>query len=162
MTSTYLSFVICGDQYAVNVAKVLEVLQEEHITSVPNAPAYIRGIINFRGDVVPVFETRVRFNLPDRQNTDTYNIIVIDVSEGADMFRLGAVVDKVKDVISIEDNDIKPVPAMSKEFNTDFLQGIYKLENEFIMLLNVEKVFSGTELKAIKETNELHETLINS
>jgi methyl-accepting chemotaxis protein len=88
MIRTYLSFTICGDHYAVNVAKVLEVLQEEHITPVPNAPAYIRGIINFRGDVVPVFETRVRFNLPARDNDDSYNIIVLDVSEGADMFRL--------------------------------------------------------------------------
>lgn len=153
MTRTYLSFTICGDHYAVNVAKVLEVLQEEHITPVPNAPSYIRGIINFRGDVVPVFETRVRFNLPGRGSSESYNIIVLDVSEGADMFRLGAVVDKVKDVISIDDTDIKPVPAMSKEFNTDFLQGIYKLQNEFIMLLNVEKVFSGTELTIIKESS---------
>lgn len=153
MTRTYLSFIICNDHYAVNVAKVLEVLQEEHITPVPNAPDYIKGIINFRGDVVPVFETRVRFNLPDRNSDESYNIIVLDVSEGADMFRLGAVVDKVKDVISIDDADIKPVPVMSKEFNTDFLQGIYKLNNEFIMLLNVEKVFSGTEIQTIKQTS---------
>lgn len=158
MTRTYLSFTICGDHYAVNVAKVLEVLQEEHITTVPNAPAYIRGIINFRGDVVPVFETRVRFNLPERGEGEGYNIIVLDVSEGLDMFRLGAQVDKVKDVISIDDADIKPVPTMSKEFNTDFLQGIYKLDKEFIMLLNVEKVFSGTELKIIQEAGELNDT----
>lgn len=157
MIRTYLSFTICGDHYAVNVAKVLEVLQEEHITSVPNAPAYIRGIINFRGDVVPVFETRVRFNLPERGNNEAYNIIVLDVSEGVDMFRLGALVDKVKDVISLDDSEIKPVPAMSKEFNTDFLQGIYKLENEFILLLNVEKVFSGAELTVIKETTVIAE-----
>lgn len=152
MVRTYLSFTICGDPYAVNVAKVLEVLQEEHITPVPNAPAYIRGIINFRGDVVPVFETRVRFNLPERNYNDGFNIIVLDVSEGSDMFRLGAVVDKVKDVIAIHDEDIKPVPTMNKEFNTDFLQGIYKLNNDFIMLLNVERVFSGTELQVINGT----------
>lgn len=154
MTRTYLSFTIHGDHYAVNVEKVLEVLQEEHITPVPNAPTYIRGIINFRGDVVPVFETRVRFNLAGRGAAETYNIIVLDVSEGADMFRLGAVVDKVKDVITIDDNEIKPVPTMSKEFNTEFLQGIYKLGNEFIMLLNVEKVFTGQELNAIKKANQ--------
>jgi purine-binding chemotaxis protein CheW len=157
MTSTYLSFIICGDLYAVNVTKVLEVLQEEHITSVPNAPAFIRGIINFRGDVVPVFETRVRFSLPERTSAESYNIIVLDVSEGADMFRLGAVVDKVKDVISVDDVDIKPVPAMSKEFNTEFLQGIFKLQNDFIMLLNVEKVFSGVEMIAIQESNSLQD-----
>lgn len=155
MTRTYLSFTIRNDHYAVNVTKVLEVLQEENITPVPNAPAFIRGIINFRGDVVPVFETRVRFNLSERKSDDTYNIIVLDISEGADMFRLGAVVDKVKDVITIEDTDIKPVPTMSKEFNTDFLQGIYKLDNEFIMLLNVEKVFSGTELSIIKKSTTI-------
>jgi chemotaxis signal transduction protein len=155
MTRTYLSFTICGDHYAVNVAKVLEVLQEEHITPVPNAPSYIRGIINFRGDVVPVFETRVRFNLPPREKNESFNIIVLDVSEGADMFRIGAVVDKVKDVIAIEDDEIKPVPTMSREFNTDFLQGIFKLNTEFIMLLNVEKVFSGTELQTIKESTNI-------
>jgi purine-binding chemotaxis protein CheW len=153
MVSTYLSFVIRGDLYAVNVAKVLEVLQEEPITAVPNAPEYIRGIINFRGDVVPVFETRVKFNLPPREEDQSFNIIVLDVSEGADMFRLGAVVDKVKDVISIDDAEIKPVPTMSKEFNTDFLNGIFKLGNEFIMMLNVEKVFTGAELNQIKETS---------
>ncbi|HEX3008186.1 MAG TPA: chemotaxis protein CheW [Bacteroidales bacterium] len=153
MIRTYLSFTICGDHYAVNVTKVLEVLQEEQITPVPNAPDYILGIINFRGDVVPVFETRVRFNLPQRDMTKEYNIIVIDVSDGPEMFRLGAVVDKVKDVIAIDDNDIKPVPTMTKEFNTDFLQGIYKLGNEFIMLLNVEKVFSGDELREVKQEN---------
>ncbi|MDP4207303.1 MAG: chemotaxis protein CheW [Bacteroidota bacterium] len=158
MTRTYLSFVICGDLYAVNVTKVLEVLQKEHITKVPNAPAYIRGIINFRGDVVPVFETRTRFNLPQRLADDSYNIIVIDVSEGSDMFRLGAVVDKVKDVISIDDTDIKPVPPMSHEFNTDFLQGIYKLDDDFIMLLNVEKVFSGQELNEMKQSLETPES----
>lgn len=153
MIRTYLSFTICGDHYAVNVTKVLEVLQEEQITPVPNAPDYILGIINFRGDVVPVFETRVRFNLPQRDMTKEYNIIVIDISDGPEMFRLGAVVDKVKDVIAIDDADIKPVPTMTKEFNTDFLQGIYKLGNEFIMLLNVEKVFSGDELREVKQEN---------
>lgn len=152
MIRTYLSFIIKNEHYAVNVEKVLEVLQEEHITPVPNAPEFIKGIINFRGDIVPVFETRVRFNLPSRENSESFNIIVLDVSEGTDVIRLGAIVDKVKDVISIEDGDIKSVPAMSNEFNTQFLQGIYKLNNEFILLLNVEKVFTGNEIQAIKES----------
>jgi purine-binding chemotaxis protein CheW len=136
------------------VEKVLEVLQEEYITSVPNAPSYIRGIINFRGDVVPVFETRVRFNLPSRNSGESYNIIVLDISEGSEKLRLGAIVDKVKDVISFDDADIKPVPPMSSEFNTDFLQGIHKIGNEFIMLLNVEKVFTGKELQSFSKATK--------
>ncbi len=151
MTNTYLSFIVCDELFAVNVAKVLEVLQKQHITHVPNAPEYIKGIINFRGEVVPVFESRTKFNLPVRPTDDSYVVIVFDLSRGADVFRIGTVVDRVKDVISIDDAEIKPVPPMSKDFNTDFLQGIYKKQADFIMLLNVEKVFTGDEMVVIQE-----------
>jgi len=157
MTNTYLSFVVCGELYAVNVTKVLEVLQKQHITRVPNAPEYIKGIINFRGDVVPVFESRVKFNQPERAQTEAYVVIVLDLSHGSDVFRLGAIVDKVKDVITIDSSEIKPVPKMSNTYNTDFMQGIFKMNENFIMLLDIEKVFSGDEINAIKETNrEMH------
>jgi purine-binding chemotaxis protein CheW len=153
MTSTYLSFVVCDELFAVNVAKVLEVLQKQHITHVPNAPSYIRGIINFRGEVVPVFESRTKFSLPSRADEASYVVIVFDLSKDNEVFRIGTIVDKVKDVIIIDDEQIKPVPPMSKDFNTEFLQGIFKQQNDFIMLLNVEKVFTSDELIAIKETN---------
>jgi purine-binding chemotaxis protein CheW len=163
MTSTYLSFIVCDELFAVNVAKVLEVLQKQRITHVPNAPSYIRGIINFRGEVVPVFESRTKFNLPPRPEDASYVVIVFDLSKGADVFRISAVVDKVKDVISIDDAEIKPVPPMSKEFNTEFLQGIFKLQNEFIMMLNVEKVFNTDEINALKETNmQIEDSTINN
>ena len=143
--------------FAVNVSNVLEVLQKQHITHVPNAPEYIRGIINFRGDVVPVFESRNKFNLPPRKTESSFVVIVFDLTKDSDVFRVGAIVDKVKDVITIEDFDIKPVPPMSKDFNTDFLKGIFKLKSDFIMLLNVEKVFTGEELKVLKDTDALNE-----
>ena len=162
MTNTYLSFVVCDELFAVNVSKVLEVLQMQHITHVPNAPNYIRGIINFRGDVVPVFESRVKFTLPSRNEESAFVIIVLDLSKENEVFRIGAIVDRVKDVISIEESEIKPVPAMSKDFNTDFLQGIFKLRNDFIMLLNVEKIFSGSELQGLKEVNRIEEQVINN
>jgi purine-binding chemotaxis protein CheW len=161
MTSTYLSFIVCDELFAVNVAKVLEVLQKQRITHVPNAPDYIKGIINFRGEVVPVFESRTKFNLPVRPEEDSFVVIVFDLSKGADVFRIGTIVDKVKDVISIDDSEIKPVPLMSKDFNTEFLLGIFKQQTDFIMLLNVEKVFTGDEINAIKETNIQTENTIN-
>ena len=161
MTNTYLSFIVCDELFAVNVSKVLEVLQKQHITHVPNAPNYIRGIINFRGEVVPVFESRIKFNLPDRNDEAAFVIIVLDLSKEGEVFRIGAIVDRVKDVINIEDAEIKPVPAMSKEFNTDFLNGIFKLNNDFIMLLDVEKVFTGDELLGLKEVNKIEEQVIN-
>jgi purine-binding chemotaxis protein CheW len=153
--STYLSFVVHNELFAINVSKVLEVLQQQSLTHVPNAPEYIRGIINFRGEIVPVFETRTKFNLPQREDENNFVIIVIDLSTDTEIFRVGAIVDKVKDVINIDEADIKPIPAMSKDFNTSFLHGIFKLQNDFIMLLNVEKLFSSEELLSIAETNTL-------
>jgi purine-binding chemotaxis protein CheW len=150
MNNTYLSFTICSELFAVDVSKVLEVLQMQNITKVPNAPEYIKGIINFRGEVVPVFESRTKFNLSQRGADDSFVIIVLDLSKGNDVFRIGAIVDRVQDVISISDEDIKPVPAMSKDFNASFLQGIFKLNEGFVMLLNVEKVFTGIELHTIQ------------
>ena len=152
MINTFLSFIVCDELYAVNVTKVLEVLEKQNITRVPNAPEYIKGIINFRGDVVPVFESRKKFNLPARTNEDSFVIIVLDLSHETDVFRIGAIVDKVKDVISIDDQEIKPVPPMSKEFNTEFLEGIFKQGDNFIMMLDVEKVFTGDELSEIRST----------
>jgi len=161
MTNTYLSFVVCGELFAVNVEKVLEVLQKQHITHVPNAPNYIRGIINFRGEVVPVFESRIKFTLPDRTDDGAFVIIVLDLSKDGEVFRAGAIVDRVKDVFVIDHSEIKPVPAMSKEFNASFLQGIFKMRDDFIMLLDAEKVFSGDELSAIKKVNTIEEQIIS-
>jgi purine-binding chemotaxis protein CheW len=144
MSNTYLSFTINQELYAVNVEKVLEVLEKQEITLVPNVPEVIKGIINFRGEVVPVFETRVKFNLPARDEKANFVIAVLDLSNENETFRIGAIVDKVKDVIVLSNSDIKQVPAMSKEFNADFLTGIVKRENEFILLLDVNKVFTSS------------------
>lgn len=161
MTNTYLSFMVGDDFFAVNVIKVLEVLQKQRITHVPNAPDYIKGIINFRGEVIPVFDTRVKFRLPDLADVESFVIIVLDLSTEGEVFLAGAVVDRVKDVFGIEDTEIKPVPTMSKEFNASFLQGIFKIHQDFIMLLDAEKVFSNDELTAIKEVNKIEEQIIN-
>jgi purine-binding chemotaxis protein CheW len=155
MKNTYLSFIIGDELYAVNVFKVLEVLEKQSISRVPNAPHYIKGIVNFRGDIVPVFESRDKFNLSARPDSASYVIIVLDLSKDSEQFRIGAIVDKVKDVLEIDDKDIKAVPTMSKEFNTKFLHGIYKLENKFILLLDVEKVFTDEEVNAMTKLVEV-------
>jgi len=159
MTNTYLSFMVGDDFFAVNVNKVLEVLQKQRINHVPNAPDYIKGILNFRGEVIPVFDTRVKFKLPDRQNDASFVIIVLDLSGDGELFRAGAIVDRVKDVFVIEDAEIKPVPTMSKNFNASFLQGIYKMHHNFIMLLDAENVFSTDELTEMKDINAVEKQL---
>lgn len=159
MVNTYLSFIIGNELFAVNVIKVLEVLQKQNITQVPNAPEYIRGIINFRGEVVPVFEVRTMFNFAPRTEGDSFVIIVFDLSNDEYIFRVGAIVDKVRDVISIDENQIKPVPPMSKDFNPEFLSGIYKICDNFILILNIEKVFSTVD-KELSE-NAIHQFIVS-
>lgn len=154
MTSTYLSFTIFDELYAIPVEKVLEVLEKQEFTKVPNAPPVIKGILNFRGNAVPLYETRTKFNLPARSEDENLVIVIIDLRVENDSYHVGAIVDKVQDVITLEEKDIKPVPPMSKEFNAEFLKGIAKSDNNFILLIDVDKIFSSSEIKEIKNVSK--------
>jgi purine-binding chemotaxis protein CheW len=150
MSQVYLSFNIGNELFAINVLKVLEVRQKQQITPVPNAPDFIMGIINFRGEVVPVFDTRIKFNMEALKEEDTYAIAILDLIKNGEPFRVGATVDWVRDVITINESDIKPVPPMSSSFKTDFLAGIVRIDERFILLIDVDKVFTESELQEIE------------
>jgi purine-binding chemotaxis protein CheW len=152
MSNTYLSFIVGDELFGVNVTKVLEVLQKQKITPVPNTPNFIRGIINFRGEIVPVFDTRIKFNLEERDPSLSFVIMILDLQSADSSVRVGAVVDKVKNVIILDNEEIKPVPVMSSKFNSEFLQGIVKQNDEFILLLNVDKIFTDFEIIELAET----------
>ncbi len=145
--NTYLSFMIDNEYFAVNVAKVLEVLLTQKITRVPNVSEEIRGVINFRGEIIPLFETRTVFNLPDRTDIDRFVIIVLEITTATGNSVIGAVVDRVKDVINIEPKDIMPVPKMNIRIKAELISGIYKLKEDFVMLLNVDKMFTDEEIE---------------
>lgn len=154
MSQVYLSFNIGKELFAINVLKVLEVLQKQTITPVPNAPDFILGIINFRGDVVPVFNTRLKFNFEALEEKASFAVVVLEMVKNDETYRIGATVDKVKDVITISDEDIKPVPAMSSVFYSEYLSGIVRMQNEFILLIDVDKVFTKKNTQIASETNE--------
>jgi purine-binding chemotaxis protein CheW len=154
MTSTYLSFTIHGDLYAIPVEKVLEVLEKQDFTKLPNSPPVIQGILNFRGNAVPLYDSRIKFNLPERKSDESYVIIVIDLMVENDSIHVGAIVDKVQDVITLSEKEIKQVPPMSKEFNAEYLNGIANLNDQFILLMDVDKIFSSSEKKEIKKVSK--------
>ncbi len=142
---TYLSFVLGEEIFAVNVGKVLEVLEHQKITRVPKTPSYIKGVINFRGEILPVIDTRLKLNLAEQQINDKTVIIVLDLKVKDKSVILGAMADSVKDVIEIHENEIRDVPDIGNRYNVEFLQGMVKIENIFVMLLNVDKVFLSDE-----------------
>lgn len=152
--NSYLSFNLADETFALNVKKVLEVLQMQKITKVPQTPDYIRGVINFRGEILPVIDTRLKFNMPAIEDNPRTIIIVLDLEVKGKELKVGAIADSVKDVIDIKEIDIKDVPEMGSRYNTDFLYGMIRVDEEFIMILDIDKVFSVEEINLVRETSE--------
>jgi purine-binding chemotaxis protein CheW len=150
-----VSFRLNNELFAISAFKVLEVLEQQRITQIPNAPAYIKGVINFRGDVLPVIDMRRKFGMPDRTEDQKFVIIVLDLKSGNDTLQLGAMADSVKDVIEIDERDLKPVPKMGSSYNSEFILGMIHTDNGFIMLLDADKVFSMEELSILAQASEL-------
>jgi len=149
---SYLSFNLGDEIFAVNVRKVLEVLEMQYITKVPRTPDFIRGVINFRGEILPVFDSRMKFNLQNSQDTGRTVIIVLELKVNDKMWLIGAIADGVRDVLEISKDQIRPVPELGSKYNTDFLLGMIRSDTGFLMVLDIDKVFSVDELTLISNT----------
>jgi purine-binding chemotaxis protein CheW len=149
--NTFLSFGIHKETFAVSVKKVPEVLQKQYITKIPNTPAFIKGVINFRGNIIPAVEMRTKFGLPPRSQDEQYVIIVFDLNIDNKKIMVGAIADKVNDVIAFEDADIKPVPDLGLEYNAEFIKGMVKSGESFTMILDIDKIFSKEEVNIISK-----------
>lgn len=148
--STYLTFLIGKEYFAVNVTKVLEVLQHQSITLIPKTPEHILGIINFRGEILPVVDTKLKFNLKS-DGDESKIIIVFDIEHNETKSIIAATADAVKDVIEVADSEIKPVPEMGIRYNSNYLSGAIRRDENFILLLNIEKIFSTSDLAEITQ-----------
>jgi purine-binding chemotaxis protein CheW len=150
--STFLTFVLGQELFAVNVLNVLEVLEQQQITPVPQTPAHILGIINFRGEILPVVDTRYKFNLPAKSDILKNFVIVYVLYNEDQRISVAATADAVKDVIEISPDEIKPVPEMGITYDSQYISGVLKRDELFIMILNTEKVFSITNADQILQT----------
>lgn len=154
----YLSFRLNNELFAVNAFKVLEVLEQQNITEIPQTPDYVLGVINFRGEILPVFDTRVKFNMPARDEQQKFVIIVLDLTINGQKALIGTTADSVKDVIEVDEKEVKDVPEVGSSFNAEFLEGILYRDNGFIMMLNVDKIYSQENvellLQSVPQTDE--------
>lgn len=152
--TSYLSFQLGDEMFAADVSKVLEILELRPITRVPRCPDYMRGVINLRGNVLPVLDTRTKFGLTQKEDTKDTCIVVLNVNMDGESLTLGALVDSVEEVLELGAGDIEPPPTIGNKFNPEYLQGMVKMDETFIMVLNVDKVFSTDELVVVKEKAE--------
>jgi purine-binding chemotaxis protein CheW len=154
--TSYLSFKLGDETFAANVSKVLNILEMTKITKVPKAPDYMKGVINLRGTVLPLIDTRIKFGLTETEFTANTCILVLDITIGDDTLQVGALVDGVSEVLEIEPNQILPAPNIGNKYHSEFICGMYKAsEEQFIMILDMDKVFSVEEIVQVQETTQI-------
>ncbi len=149
---SYLSFKLGEEIYAANVGQVLNILEMTKITEVPKAPSYMKGVINLRGEVLPVIDTRIKFGLSASEFTPNTCILVLEVIVENEHLHVGALVDAVQEVLEIEDEELLPAPTLGNRYRSEFINGMYKLtDDEFIMLLDMDKIFNVEDLALLGE-----------
>jgi purine-binding chemotaxis protein CheW len=142
----YLTFRLAGEEYGIEILKVVEIIKMMEITSVPRMPAAIRGVINLRGKVIPVVELRRQFGLDTTSDTSETCIIVVNVRILQKDVQMGILVDTVSEVLDISERDIEPAPQFGACSETDFIMGVAKIKGDVKLLLDINRVLSGDDL----------------
>ena len=151
-TRQYLSFKLDEEEFALDISKVKEVLDFTKITKVPQTPDFMKGVINLRGSVVPVVDLNKKFGIKDTEKTVNTRIIIGQVAIEGDETTLGVLADSVHEVMDIEPGNIEPAPRIGTKLNTEFIKGMGKRDEEFVMILDIDKVFSSEELSLVSRT----------
>lgn len=149
-TRQYLTFRLAGEIFAIDVAKVREVLDLTTITAIPRTPEFMSGVINLRGSVVPVVDLRLCFEMSKTENTRNTCIVVVEVTLDNEPTVIGALADSVEEVIDLEPEQIQPAPHIGTQIRTDFIRGMGKRDTQFIMILDIDRVFSADDLAALR------------
>lgn len=152
-TTQYLTFKLDEEVFALDVAKVKEILEYTNITKVPQTPDFMRGVINLRGSVVPVIDLRLKFGMTSTEQTVNTCIIVTEVDMDGETILLGTLADSVQEVNEMEPAQIEAAPHIGTKLNTDFIKGMGKQDSHFVMILDIDKVFSSVELASIQDTD---------
>jgi purine-binding chemotaxis protein CheW len=147
----YMTFKLGDESFAINVSQVREVLEVPQITKAPTAPVYMRGVVNVRGQAIPVVDLRLRFGLPSIADTVNTRVIVMELNIDGETAVIGGLADSVHEVIELEPGNINPPPRIAMRWRTDFILGMGKRGEEFIIILDVNAVFSSDEFVAVAD-----------
>ncbi|MGL1902054.1 MAG: chemotaxis protein CheW [Fibrobacterales bacterium] len=150
----YLTFQLDKEIYALEITRVREVLDYIKITKVPQMPGFMCGVINLRGGVVPVVDLRTKFGLKQPDVTPDTCIIIIEIVLDNEQTLIGAVADTVQEVIEFENSLIEPAPKLGTRLNTEFILGMAKKDDEFIIILDINKVFSNEEFLVLSDADQ--------
>ena len=158
--NSYLTFKLGEEEFAAHVGKVLNILEMTKITEVPKSPDYMKGVINLRGSVLPVIDTRIKFGMTPTEYTPNTCIVVMDIDMDGDSIHVGALVDSVQAVLEIEDTQILPPPSIGHKFRSEFIEGVANINDSFIMILNMDEVFSSEEVHDMHDKAAENQNLV--
>ena len=144
--ATYLTFDLGSELFAVDVRSVREVLDSNTVTRVPRMPDYVRGVINLRGSVVPVIDLRLKFGMEVARDSVDTCIIVMEITLDGESTVVGGLADSVKEVFDLDPDQIEPPPRIGTNLDTDFIRGLGKHQDRFVIILDIDKVLSADEL----------------
>ncbi len=147
----YLTFALAQEEFGLEILKVREIIGYMAITAVPQTPCHVKGVINLRGQVIPVVDIRSLFGMETKEITDETCIIVVEINQSKRAFTTGVIVDKVSEVLDIAAEDIEDAPQLGDALDTDFILGMGKVNNSVKILLNIDKVLNGSGLEAFEE-----------
>lgn len=147
----FLTFVLGGEVFALGILAIKEIIEYSDLTTVPMTPQYVRGVINLRGAVVPVLDLLVRFARQPSPVTKRTCIVIVEINAGGERHDIGLVVDAVNAVLDIPAGDIEPPPGFGATVRTEYIQGMAKVNNRFVILLDVDQALAAEELLAISQ-----------
>jgi purine-binding chemotaxis protein CheW len=153
--NAYLVFKIGDEDYAANASKVQRILELQQITSIPRVPKYVKGVINLMGKVLPVVDARMKMGMEEKEADTNTCIVVLEITKNNQVVETGIIVDSVQSVLEIQKEEIKDPPTLGFDVNTDFIMGMVENQNKFIMLLDVDNVFSTAEVVSIDNISNI-------
>lgn len=151
---SYLSFKLKEEHFAINVSKVLNILEMQAITKVPKSPEFVLGVINLRGDVLPVIDTNNKLGLEKTIMTNNTCILVIESKINNSQVKFGILVDTVQEVLEIKDKDILPSPSIGDKYETELIIGVVEKQEKFIMILDINKLLDFNDVLNINKLNK--------
>jgi purine-binding chemotaxis protein CheW len=147
----YLTFILANEEFGIGILRIKEIIGMMPITSVPQTPEFIKGVINLRGKVIPVMDLRLRFGMPSLDYTERTCIIVVEIDGQTGTVQIGIVVDAVSEVLNIRAEDIEATPSFGTRLNTDFILGMAKMNGGIKILLDIDRVLSSAETALVAE-----------
>lgn len=145
-----VTFEVNGEEFAVDILRVQEINRMMELTRVPQSPPEVEGVINLRGRIIPVLDLRRRFGMPEAERTDQNRIVVVDINSRV----LGFIVDRVHEVLRIDSTIVEPAPEMISSIDSDFIEGVGKLDDRLIILLELERLFADERLDEIEQATQ--------